>query len=204
TTNGMTFSASGVFYATGKDTIVAKGAGSPADTGVTSIPINISPNTCMATINITTFSYPGSWEFTDSLKKITYSGVLDSAYFTTNTDAVYNISLNIKGAVGDSIYSGDTTFDITIIGTSSLTSGTYTQATDYGKSHAVITLYYSSAVLYGDVQNSTVQSTLTVNLTLDRTSGLTEGTFYGNLYYYPTGTLRKIINGKFKTYLKQE
>ncbi len=192
-TNGMTFTASGTFAATGVQPVTLNGSGTPTAAGVFSIPVPSGTTPCNFSLTV----YMGTWSFTEGANN--FSGFIDDAEWDLTTAPPWLI-LYFSGPTAAGHY-----FEIDLLDVSATIANneTYNAAVFTGTANTGL-LYFegpapASPVLY-QADPSTLPNSLIFTVTSHNVATKTViGTFAGNvLDGSPTPVSKTITNGMFK------
>ena len=198
-TNGMTFSASGVFTNTGIQTVSLRGSGTPVNEGSIVIPVSVGSSTCSFTVavtNSTTNPPTGTyfWKVTAGGKVL--QGTIDgdgllaavspAPGFTFTTVTFSGISNAADTSLVLAIADLDNTINV---------NETYLSTSTTSNS-AAIELDYGGVLYQADPQ--TTGATVTVKITTHNASTkVMGGTFSGTLKDPVGGQTLSITNGEF-------
>jgi hypothetical protein len=198
-TNGMTFSASGVFTNIGIQTVSLRGSGTPVNEGSIVIPVTVGNSTCSFTVAVTngTTNPPTGiyfWKFTAGGK--VHQGTIDgdgsleavspAPGFTFTTVTFSGISNSADTSLALAIADLDNTINV---------NETYVSTSTTSNS-AAIELDYGGVIYQADPQ--TAGATLTAKVTTHNTSTkVMGGTFSGTLKDSIGGQTLIITNGEF-------
>lgn len=189
-TNGMTFLANGRFNATGIQSIILRGSGTPSTPGATAVPVSAGGTSCAFTVNVggSSINFADSaWQFTQGSK--VFHGTLDSIAFSKLN------GIDVLQFYGLTFSTGDSLFVLGIGMTSStIQSGTFNTST-------------FAAFNFSDVNDSTIYKAnpttvsplvnLSIMLTYNAATKIAQGTFTGTAQNASKVSV-PITAGKFK------
>jgi len=182
TLNGMTFSKTGVFAATGNQTVTLNGTGAPTVTGTNTFTINGTSGSCTFDVTVAAAPVPSDlkWQFT--VGGTTYQG---------------DAGANYNGNDEMSIFSSDFKLALDLINGSGgpISTGPYSGTSTAGK----YVMFEYSINFIAQPGIPIVSTNLTANVTtFNTTTGIIEGTFSGTVINVATGAVVPLTNGKFK------
>ena len=190
-TNGMTFLANGRFNATGIQSIILRGSGTPSTPGATAIPVSAGGTSCAFTVNVSgggiNFA-DSAWQFTQGAS--TYHGTLDSVVFSKKN------GIDVLQFYGFTSPIGDSGIVIGLAMTSTtIQSGTYNTTTfaGFGFGNAIT----NTAIYQANFQTLIPPVRIDFILTFDATTRIAQGTFTGTAHNASNVSV-PITAGKFK------
>lgn len=199
-TNGMTFSGSGAFGATGLQSVTLTGSGTPVSEGAIAVPVKIGSATCNFSVDVKstvtnppTATGPYFWKFT-SAGKISQGAidgdgelkVITSGSLSFTTIAFLGISTAVDTSILIAIADVNNVINV---------NETYVSASTTSNS-AGIEINYGGVIYYADPQ--TAGTTLTVKVTShNTTTKIIAGTFSGTLKNQTATQTLSITNGEF-------
>jgi len=194
--NGITFTASDSFAATGLQPLVLHATGTPASPGPVTVTLTANGSTCSFTINVADGgggSDPNSsdtaWHFTEGANS--YSGSFDDVYDSTISGAYGLIFIGSTAATSDTAIQFGVVFSST-----SIQPGTYTTNTLSAFRFEDHIDPANPAVIYNaDYTTPTAVTTITI-ATYDATTKIITGTFTGTAMN-ASGIPVTITNGRF-------
>ncbi len=187
--NGIQFSGSGIFTATGNQTVTLQGSGTPVAAMV--VPFAAGVSAC--SFNVTSVAAPPTGDFL----RATIDGVLRefslSAFAEWNND-----TLSLGGMVPGSVFE---VFAIDIIGSASLVTGVYEEEDPTSGAPVYVEAGYTTDALdiwYVDVNAPTPRTDPFTVVITNITPTRVEGTFFGGLWNSTGGTTQlQVRNGEF-------
>ena len=189
-TNGVTFSGSGTL-ATGAQTIVLTGTGTPINAGAISFPVSLGTSNCDFSITF----LPGAPPLTDYFR-VKIDGVLTTFHVNLEGDITPLLLPNTVVIRGDAVTAGDEHMDVTVQSINPIVAGTYFQ--DFNVSFAT-SRYYDPVSGQGFQCNTTSSTPLLTVIITSITSSRVTGTFSGQYFdLNGTGTnAKQFTEGEF-------
>lgn len=191
-TNGITFLANGTFNATGIQSVILRGSGTPANAGATAVPISAGGTSCSFTVNVgggggSINLADSAWQFAQGSK--VFHGTLDSVAFSKLN------GIDVLQFYGLTFDTGDSLFVLGIGMTSStIQSGTYNTSTFAAFNFSDVndvTIYEANPTTVSPLVN------LSIVLNYDPVTKIAQGTFTGTARN-SAGVSVPITGGKFK------
>ena len=191
TINGITFSGSGTFTATGNQTITLQGVGTPTAAGTFPYPITAGSSACAFSVTVVAAQTSvnksdTAWQFNQGTGY--FKGSFDTA--VTGTDPTAGFFLFMYGPSNN--VTGDSLDLYVVFPGSTIQPGTY-----FTTNKAGLKYYNATTDKYkADPTTTTVNTTVEIT-SYDNTSKIVQGTFSGTVLN-STGGIVPLTNGRFK------
>lgn len=203
TVNGFSFENSGVFSATGLQTIRLQAAGVPTQVQVSNFFISFDSTICLFSVNVqdSTGGTGGvnysdtAWSFTEGSKK--FNGYIDTAF---TFDTVFTgIPVRIMQIQGSTAYSGDSLFLVSVVfPLGSVTPGIYSTTTT--ASFRYLASYNINDTIYSANPLTPTVNTIVNISSYNATTRIVVGTLSGTAKNRANGNVN-ITVGKFEAKL---